>query len=185
MELFPAQPNLSLWISPLNNTASSIWRRGGEEEMDLGFWKRALESRASLSSMRTDLNLPNPARVFDTTNTFAAPHHQHHHLLHGGFARPQLGDEVNLQRPIRGIPVYQNPLSFPFTPHYHHHQQQYHHQRQHHFESSYNHIATAPSVAPYTSQGLMRSRFLSRFPSKPSMRAPRMRWTTTLHHQWV
>ncbi|XP_042022300.1 probable transcription factor KAN2 isoform X1 [Salvia splendens] len=182
MELFPAQPDLSLRISPLNSTTSSSWRRG-EEEMDLGFWKRALESRASLSSMpKPDLNLSNPARVSDTTNTAAT--HQHHHLLHGRFARPQLGEEVNLLRPIRGIPVYQNPPSFPFTPHYHHHQQQHQHQ-QHHLESSYNHIATAASVAPYTSQGLMRSRFLSRFPAKRSMRAPRMRWTTTLHARFV
>ncbi|KAG6396913.1 hypothetical protein SASPL_143072 [Salvia splendens] len=171
MELFPAQPDLSLRISPLNSTTSSSWRRG-EEEMDLGFWKRALESRASLSSIpKPDLSLSNPPRLSDTT---AATHH----LLHGGFSRPQLGEEVNLLRPIRGIPVYQNPPSFPFTPHYHHHQQQ-------HLESSYNHIATAASVAPYTSQGLLRSRFLSRFPAKRSMRTPRMRWTTTLHARFV
>lgn len=31
----------------------------------------------------------------------------------------------------------------------------------------------------------MRSRFLSRFPAKRSMRAPRMRWTTTLHARFV
>ncbi|KAL1568874.1 putative transcription factor KAN2 isoform X4 [Salvia divinorum] len=174
MELFPAQPDLSLRISPLSSTTSSNWRRG-EEEMDLGFWKRALESRTSLSSMpKPDPSLSNPARVSDITT---APHH-HHHLYHGGFARPQIGEEVNLLRPIRGIPVYQNPPSFPFTAHYHHHQQ-------HHLEAPYNHIATAASVAPYTSQGLMRSRFLSRFPAKRSMRAPRMRWTTTLHARFV
>ncbi|KAK8603867.1 hypothetical protein V6N13_096334 [Hibiscus sabdariffa] len=31
----------------------------------------------------------------------------------------------------------------------------------------------------------MRSRFMSRFPAKRSMRAPRMRWTTTLHARFV
>ncbi|KAL2925866.1 putative transcription factor KAN2 [Bienertia sinuspersici] len=31
----------------------------------------------------------------------------------------------------------------------------------------------------------MRSRFLSRFPAKRSMRAPRMRWTSTLHARFV
>ncbi|XP_057777035.1 probable transcription factor KAN2 isoform X2 [Salvia miltiorrhiza] len=171
MELFPAQPDLSLRISPLNSTTSSNWRRG-EEEMDLGFWKRALESRTSLSSMaKADLPLSNPARVSDP---LTAPNH--HRILH---PRPQLDEEVSLLKPIRGIPVYQNPPSFPFAAH--------HHQQQRHLEASFasvNHLATA-SVAPYTSQALMRSRFLSRFPAKRSMRAPRMRWTTTLHARFV
>ncbi|KAE8699200.1 nbs-lrr resistance protein [Hibiscus syriacus] len=35
------------------------------------------------------------------------------------------------------------------------------------------------SFNPFQSQGLMRSRFMSRFPAKRSMRAPMMRWTTT------
>ncbi|KAL0394880.1 UNVERIFIED_CONTAM: putative transcription factor KAN2, partial [Sesamum latifolium] len=37
----------------------------------------------------------------------------------------------------------------------------------------------------YHSQELLRSRFLSRFPAKRSMRAPRMRWTSTLHARFV
>ncbi|XP_022756956.1 probable transcription factor KAN2 isoform X3 [Durio zibethinus] len=41
------------------------------------------------------------------------------------------------------------------------------------------------SLSPFQSQGLMRSRFISRFPAKRSMRAPRMRWTTTLHARFV
>ncbi|KAL6521367.1 hypothetical protein OROGR_017936 [Orobanche gracilis] len=33
--------------------------------------------------------------------------------------------------------------------------------------------------------GIMRSRFLSKMPAKRSMRAPRMRWTSTLHSRFV
>ncbi|XP_057492301.1 transcription repressor KAN1-like isoform X3 [Actinidia eriantha] len=35
------------------------------------------------------------------------------------------------------------------------------------------------------SHGLMRSRFMPKLPSKRSMRAPRMRWTSTLHTRFV
>lgn len=35
------------------------------------------------------------------------------------------------------------------------------------------------------SHGLIRSRFLPKLPTKRSMRAPRMRWTTTLHARFV
>ncbi|KAL8550115.1 hypothetical protein ACS0TY_008805 [Phlomoides rotata] len=36
-----------------------------------------------------------------------------------------------------------------------------------------------------THHGFMRSRFLSKLPAKRSMRAPRMRWTSTLHSRFV
>ncbi|RWW57179.1 hypothetical protein BHE74_00036078 [Ensete ventricosum] len=35
------------------------------------------------------------------------------------------------------------------------------------------------------SQNLMRSRFLPRYPTKRSTRAPRMRWTSSLHTRFV
>ncbi|KAK7321471.1 hypothetical protein VNO77_32147 [Canavalia gladiata] len=40
-------------------------------------------------------------------------------------------------------------------------------------------------VTSEPSSGLMRSRFLPKLPSKRSMRAPRMRWTSTLHARFV
>lgn len=124
-----------------------------------------------------------------------------------------MGSELGYLRPIRGIPVYQNPPpSFPFAPpglpqpldsstvagaaaaaaaglangsivspasnHHHHH---HHHQQQHipyQSPSSHHHHH-------HHHQGLIRSRFLSRFPAKRSMRAPRMRWTSTLHARFV
>lgn len=161
MELFPAQPDLSLRISPLNTTTSSSnWRRSEEEMDNLGFWKRALDPRNS------DLSLSNPSDVL---------HPSPHHLLHGGRFVPHGGGELepSFLRPIRGIPVYQNPPSFPFAAH-----------RQH------LDAAVLPSSAVNhhhitTPQSFMRSRFLSRFPPKRSMRAPRMRWTTTLHSRFV
>lgn len=104
MELFPAQPDLSLQISPPN------YRRNDEDD---------------------PFSHPNP-----TTTHFR-------HLFHGGpFHHRRRLEEEN--HPIRGIPVYQNPH-----------------------------------------QGLMRSRYFSRFPPKRSIRAPRMRWTTTLHARFV
>ncbi|KAH7576486.1 hypothetical protein JRO89_XS01G0080900 [Xanthoceras sorbifolium] len=224
MELFPAQPDLSLQISPPNSKPTSTWRRT-EEEMDLGFWKRALDSRNSVSSMAKpdgcfELSLSNP-RVSESNNSnqfhllqnntncngnlfhsfqqnqypthhqnqlhnpAVLYHHHHHQQQHQQHHLHQQGlsQELGFLRPIRGIPVYQNPPhpspSFPFP--------------QQALDSS---LATSPpslvtnntstsSLSPYQSQGLMRSRFISRFPAKRSMRAPRMRWTTTLHARFV
>ncbi|KAK1568794.1 hypothetical protein Q3G72_028816 [Acer saccharum] len=219
MELFPAQPDLSLQISPPNSKATSTWRRTStEEEMDLGFWKRALDARNSVSSMDScfELSLSNPRISHESNNsnllqnntnscngnifhsfqhnnqyhhqnqlhnpaaTAAAVLYQHHH--HQQQQQQGLSHELGFLRPIRGIPVYQNPPhhpSFPFP-----HQQA--------LDSSSS-LATSPpslvtnnNTSPYQSQGLMRSRFISsRFPAKRSMRAPRMRWTTTLHNRFV
>lgn len=50
-----------------------------------------------------------------------------------------------------------------------------HHQLHHHH-------GVGPSEA---SHGMMRSRFIPKLPTKRSMRAPRMRWTSTLHARFV
>ncbi|XP_022736984.1 probable transcription factor KAN2 isoform X2 [Durio zibethinus] len=215
MELFPAQPDLSLQISPPNSKPTSTWRRT-EEDMDLGFWKRALDSRNSMSSMAKpdncfELSLSNP-RVSESNsnhlhllqngsancngNLFHAFHqnqfpHHHNQLQHPVLYQHQqqqqqqqqgLGQELGFLRPIRGIPVYQNPPPppFPFA--------------QQPLDSSLtsspsslasNHTSNTTSLSPFQSPGLIRSRFMSRFPAKRSMRAPRMRWTTTLHARFV
>ncbi|XP_044503264.1 probable transcription factor KAN2 isoform X2 [Mangifera indica] len=225
MELFPAQPDLSLQISPPNTKPTSTWRRNNttkEGEMDLGLWKRALDSRNSMSSMAKpdscfELSLSNPRVSESNSNQFHflqninncngnlfhsfpqnqypnhhqnqlhnpvlyhRPHHHHHH--HHQQQQQGLNQELGFLRPIRGIPVYQNPPAasppFPFP--------------QQPFDSS---LATSPSslvtnntstssLSSFQSQGLMRSKFMSRFPAKRSMRAPRMRWTTTLHARFV
>ncbi|KAL3527422.1 hypothetical protein ACH5RR_012078 [Cinchona calisaya] len=53
------------------------------------------------------------------------------------------------------------------------------HQLHHHHPSQYG---LGSSEA---SHGMMRSRFLPKLPAKRSMRAPRMRWTSTLHARFV
>ncbi|KAK6146472.1 hypothetical protein DH2020_020341 [Rehmannia glutinosa] len=188
MELFPAQPDLSLQISPPNSKPSSSWRTT-EDEINMGFWKRASMPNNKPDNNSFDLSLPNPTRHISEPKSNHFQHH-HHHLIHGGrfFQQPAahllrqgLGDEINYLRPIRGIPVYQNPPpSFAFAAAANNHRN---------FDAvplmpssnNNNHVNSIGNQ----SQGLMRSRFLSRFPAKRSMRAPRMRWTTTLHARFV
>ncbi|KAL3735700.1 hypothetical protein ACJRO7_024777 [Eucalyptus globulus] len=55
---------------------------------------------------------------------------------------------------------------------------QYHHHHHHH--SQYAVIGSSEA-----SHGMMRSRFVPKLPVKRSMRAPRMRWTSTLHARFV
>ncbi|KAJ6943058.1 transcription factor KAN2 isoform X2 [Populus alba x Populus x berolinensis] len=214
MELFPAQPDLSLQISPPNSKPTSTWRRT-EEEMDLGFWTRALDSRNSISNSMAkpdtcfELSLSNP-RVSEPNsnhfhnilqnsnncngnnlfhsfqqNQYTHHHHQqnhlhnHHPVLFQQQQQQGLSQELGFLRPIRGIPVYQNPPSpFPFS------QQTFDNTCSQASSLAANN-SSATSISPYQSQGSMRSRFMSRFPAKRSMRAPRMRWTTTLHARFV
>ncbi|KAJ9152440.1 hypothetical protein P3X46_026006 [Hevea brasiliensis] len=211
MELFPAQPDLSLQISPPNSKPTSTWRRT-EEEMDLGFWKRALDSRNTMSSMAKpdacfELSLSNPRvsepgsnhfhllqntgnyngkNIFHSFQQNLYQHHlQENHLHHHQnplFQQQQQqqgpSQELGFLRPIRGIPVYQNPTPFSVSQ-----------QPLDSTGAQNSSLATtnssSSSLSPYQSPGFMRSRLMSRFPAKRSMRAPRMRWTTTLHARFV
>ncbi|CAK9173436.1 unnamed protein product [Ilex paraguariensis] len=198
MELFPAQPDLSLQISPPNSKSTSGWRRT-EDEINLGFWKRALDSRNSISSTAKpnnffDLSLSNPMvsetnsnnfqfRQNGNTNLFHSfqqnqyPNHpDQFHQIHQLFQQQQhneISPELGYLRPIRGIPVYHQNPPFPFS--------------QQPLDSSVSTTTASRTIisSPFQSQGLIRSKFLSRFPAKRSMRAPRMRWTTTLHARFV
>ncbi|XP_010538385.1 PREDICTED: probable transcription factor KAN2 [Tarenaya hassleriana] len=206
MELFPAQPDLSLQIHPPDRKLTSTWQRRPAEEagdLDLGFWRRALEPSDSKTDSSTEPNssplsrfLPN-CNGSDALNSFqfqtrekeqVFQEQQNQELRHGVL----LIQDLNFLRPIRGVPLYQNPpppQCFPFdpsspcvnnlsactnsglqNPNYHpnHHLQHRHHHHHH--------------------RGLMtnnQSRLMPRFPAKRSMRAPRMRWTTTLHARFV
>ncbi|XP_009800761.1 probable transcription factor KAN2 isoform X2 [Nicotiana sylvestris] len=197
MELFPAQPDLSLQISPPNNkpSSSSSWKRSTsnssneDQEMDLGFWKRALESRNS-SNNNNNINNSSCFELSLSSNINPKPNSSQyfHHLqnTNTNFIRSLHQNQV--LNPIRGVPVYnQNPI-FPYDntnttttlP----------------IPSSvssfnYNHtISSSNSHSHFQSHlyhqnGLIRSRFMSRFPAKRSMRAPRMRWTSTLHARFI
>ncbi|XP_073102077.1 probable transcription factor KAN2 isoform X3 [Elaeis guineensis] len=186
MELFPAQPDLSLQISPPDSKPTSSWSKSAES-LDLGFWRRAMDSTSSSiitpSTPKADtggfhLSLANPT-VSNTNTSSHLPHHpiHHHHqqqLLHDGYHQ-----DLGIMRPIRGIPVYQTLPPFSFLQNQQ--QNQKHHHQQHLCDSS-----STTASTPYTMQGMPRSpRFLPRFPAKRGMRAPRMRWTTTLHARFV
>nr|QEX51333.1 putative transcription factor KAN2 isoform X5 [Cymbidium ensifolium] len=156
MELFPAQPDLSLQISPPSSSKPSTrWNSSSTEETnDLEFWRSPAaaaspflpaKSSASAGTIGFDLSLTSPS---PSTATIS----RHPSLIHDSHRQ-----DLTFLRPIRGIPVYHTSPSFPFPPHH-----------LHLFDSS-----RSPS------------RFLPRFPAKRSMRAPRMRWTSTLHARFV
>ncbi|KAI4311552.1 hypothetical protein MLD38_036438 [Melastoma candidum] len=212
MELFPVQPDLSLQISPPSIKPSSLpaWRSksGITEEEDLaaadpnlGFWKRALKQVGYPARLHPEGAMTVPCRGFDNSPAstpvnpmgniprsddlrhnlnYPNQNYTQRNYLHRH--SPDLGS----LRPIRGVPVYQTPCgSYPFS----------------HLDpralpntmsGSKGTVGTNNSGHPnprpqhlYHSHNMMRSRFLSRFPSKRSMRAPRMRWTTTLHARFV
>ncbi|THU56297.1 hypothetical protein C4D60_Mb11t15790 [Musa balbisiana] len=90
--------------------------------------------------------------------------HQHHFqqrnpFLHEGYRR-----DPGPIMPIRGVPVYHRPPAFHFGLR----------NRQH-----------LPHPCDSTSPSRSTPRLLPRFPAKRSTRAPRMRWTTTLHARFV
>ncbi|XP_071693284.1 probable transcription factor KAN2 [Rutidosis leptorrhynchoides] len=209
MELFPAQPDLSLQISPPNTKPTSkTWRTSStpsdqdhNHDLNLGnLWKTAINSKQLHhnhhqqqqqqhhgSTRRLDpsfgLALSNPGStnsdlthfhnlLSQTTNTTTSNtypyNNQYHQNQHHGFS-----SDLGFLKPIRGIPVYyQNtPPNFPVLANPHQKNQTLYDP----CNNSTNNI-----------NNIVRSRFLpSRFPSKRSMRAPRMRWTTTLHSRFV
>lgn len=237
MELFPAQPDLSLQISPPNTKPTSkTWRTSStptdhhqdHNDLDLGnLWKRAFNSQqlhhhhhhqqqqqqqqphqqqqqqqqhvgstrrpdpsfglalsnpGSTHSTNSDLthfhNLLSQNNNTPTSNIYPNYQHQHHQNQnhHQGFS-----SDLGFLKPIRGIPVYYHntPPNFPILAHPH--------QKNQPLLDSYNNSNTTNSLIHGNNiNNIVRSRFLSsRFPSKRSMRAPRMRWTTTLHARFV
>ncbi|GMH22587.1 hypothetical protein Nepgr_024430 [Nepenthes gracilis] len=236
LELLPAQPDLSLQISPPNSEPTSTsWRRDHrQEELDLGFWKRALDSSNSsicnsggkqddTARNYFDLSLSN--QIMNSSHSSSEPcsdkllhplrksssgngnvskicsdstirrnqllHHRPlvQQQLHSQGGGPQgFSPELRFLRPIRGIPVYQNPPPpsfFQFAPH-----PLLAHSSSTSAPPNMHPISTntTGNMNPYLShhhQGLTRSRFLSRFAAKRSVRAPRMRWTSTLHARFV
>lgn len=187
MELFPAQPDLSLQISTPASRPTSSWRKK-DDDMDLGFWRRALDSNTSTKPSGNtstcssfDFSLPNPTDNYHPLHHVNNHNHQQHiNLIHHQQNYPHqhqqqhgLHQDLAFLRPIRGIPVYHTPPSLSFL------------QQTTPFDSQASSASTITSSSSLHSQSLMRSRFLSRFPAKRSMRAPRMRWTTTLHNRFV
>lgn len=73
--------------------------------------------------------------------------------------------------PVGGGTTRFNGLSSSYQLHHHHH---------HH-----NQYGVVGPSHHEVSHSMMRSRFLPKLPTKRSMRAPRMRWTSTLHARFV
>lgn len=58
--------------------------------------------------------------------------------------------------------------------------------QQHQHSQYYNGVGSlGPTTSSHENSLMMRSRFVPKFPPKRSMRAPRMRWTTSLHARFV
>uniref|UniRef100_A0A0D3DKX3 HTH myb-type domain-containing protein n=1 Tax=Brassica oleracea var. oleracea TaxID=109376 RepID=A0A0D3DKX3_BRAOL len=188
MELFPAQPDLSLQISPPNSKPSSTWQRRrsttdqeDHEELDLGFWRRALDSRTSSlvsnSSSKKTNNHHYPLEDLSlSNNSHPHNHHQQHH-------HPHLLPICNGSNILTS---FQNPSIPKHTPPHHHHRPPPF------FPFDTSSLVPSSSPAPngnnnnnHQHHTMNRARFMPRFPAKRSMRAPRMRWTTTLHARFV
>ncbi|XP_042420996.1 probable transcription factor KAN2 [Zingiber officinale] len=167
MELFSAQPELSLQISPPSGSTPSTWRPKpgpGEESIEIGFWRNPAVDRNIKSSYSSE-----PA-AFDLS--LAGPQQHHHRQCHHQVPSEPGLHGISLLKPIKGIPVYNRSLhdlcdssstsnaSSLFAP---------------------THLGLLPRSSP-SSRCYLPSRF---FLGKRGMRAPRMRWTATLHTRFV
>lgn len=166
MELFPRQPDLALQISTTSSSSTEAsWPRPSDAGGNSGsssimdhFSNQLGFWRASSDLAATATNDGRlSARPMPPSATAGASYSNSNHYYH----------RVNssaLLKPIRGVPIY------------HHHPFQLH-QQQH----------MAMTYRGYNGGGgLLPSSRSSRFPpGRRSVRAPRMRWTTTLHARFV
>ncbi|XP_074571931.1 putative transcription factor KAN2 [Curcuma longa] len=182
MELFSAQPELSLQINPPGGSTPSTWRpKPGEESIDIGFWRNPAgtdrnirnsyaDSNASSEPAACDLSLAGPQQLLQYPHHHHRRHHHHQVPSEPGLHQSQLHG-ISLLKPIKGIPIYNRPLhdlcdssstsnASLFSP---------------------THLGLLPRSSP-SSRCFLPSRF---FVGKRGMRAPRMRWTATLHTRFV
>lgn len=161
MELFPTQPDLSLQISPPTTRNSGGHADGGETFQNID---RNLIINTGKQGTQFDLSLERPTTTTTTTPAVFRDHSARNREDGGWFYADNINRVVTMMRPITGIPVYHqntpsssssSPLSFPL------------HQN------------------PISDSNGVYSRFFTRVPGKRSMRAPRMRWTTSLHGRFV
>ncbi|XP_031502866.1 probable transcription factor KAN2 isoform X2 [Nymphaea colorata] len=188
MELSHPTPDLSLQISPPNAKPTPTWLRDSEpvaahhqKQQMAVFWRHNLgpnqispttnteaSFQLSLASPRPPESDAAPARLFLDPADAKAHHHymgQHHHQYHHHPYAHGYGF-----RPIRGVPVYHSP-QYPFLP------------SDSFATSILPELPSSPSSSP--AAGVFRSRYGARFPAKRSLRAPRMRWTSSLHARFV
>uniref|UniRef100_K3Z0Z9 Uncharacterized protein n=1 Tax=Setaria italica TaxID=4555 RepID=K3Z0Z9_SETIT len=192
MELFPAHPDLQLQISPPPAT----------KPMELGFWKRALDTTspatttaaaaAVAATTAPSLSFASSAPTTAVGFHAAAGGHHHHQAPGSHFGLPFLHHtqpilpegggggglrDLASMRPIRGIPVYNISQPLPFLqshPHHHHH-----HQHCYDAIAGMGHSGGGPRSPKAAALRLAGA------PAKRGARAPRMRWTTSLHARFV
>ncbi|XP_042425371.1 probable transcription factor KAN2 isoform X3 [Zingiber officinale] len=165
MEFFSAQPDLSLRISPPSATST-------DESIELGFWRKPSVSTASSSPFAAAAAAAK-AGVGEATSTdftlktsptcpYFLHFDQHHHQ-----------DPLSLMKPIRGIPVYDRRLPLPFTLC--------------DSSSSSSNSLFAPAQLGLSRMSSPRYYLPPQrlFAGKRGARAPRMRWTATLHARFV
>ncbi|PON96798.1 KANADI transcription factor [Trema orientale] len=203
-------PDLSLHIRPPNSAPSSICtgRNGAESEGSaFDIWRKdeaageagggGLRSSHSDSSIRatrpladTQLSLAttiseaeSPWRRRVINSTFPSREGEESAasarlMINQGFSMLDVSNNSEKQlKPIKGIPIY-NTYSFPFSP----------------FDESsrlrsdgskfHSHNPQFGIEASDFSNGF-RPRFMPKLQNKRNMRAPRMRWTSSLHARFV
>ncbi|KAF3560945.1 hypothetical protein DY000_02018835 [Brassica cretica] len=122
-------------------------------------------------------NIHRPIRGIPVYQNRSFPFHQQTSL-------PSLGgggdlDQISILNSSSGYNnAYRSLQSSPRlrgVPLHHHH---------HHHHNHYGVVGSTDSSSPHH-HGMIRSRFLPKMPTKRSMRAPRMRWTSSLHARFV
>ncbi|RWW74221.1 hypothetical protein BHE74_00017850 [Ensete ventricosum] len=125
-------------------------------------WRRTADGNLGLGFCRRAIDSSHKSTNSDsvaTDNAHQLHFQQHHPFLHEGYRR-----DLSPIMPIRGVPVYHHPPAFHFGLRDRQHQ---------------------PHPCDSMSPSRSTPRLLRRFPAKRSTRAPRMRWTTTLHARFV
>ncbi|CAH2078755.1 unnamed protein product [Thlaspi arvense] len=163
MELFPSQPDLCLKISTRRDEEGE-YQEQEQVERRLGFRGKASDSKSSDSLIHT--------LQFTSNNEPIKIDNQEHKEPLDQDLRSML-----MMRPIRGIPLYQNQILdhyyYSTTPPFFFSEVNGQHANPNNrFNLHHRHRRQAQPQTP-------------RFTVKRGARAPRMRWTTTLHAHFV
>ncbi|KAL1200633.1 putative transcription factor KAN3 [Cardamine amara subsp. amara] len=179
MELFPSQPDLYLKISRRREEEEEEEEKENQEqevERRLGFRSKASDSDRKSSSG----NLIHTLQFTSSNEPTKIDNNQEHNKSLEQDMRSML-----MMRPIRGIPLYQNQVlehyyysSTSPTPFFFSEVNGQHASR---------HLVTNPNCSSnfYHRNRRQAQPQPPRFTAKRGVRAPRMRWTTTLHAHFV
>lgn len=200
-------PDLSLHISPPNtNTSSTTSPNSSNDSYSFDIWRKLEDNRLGLLKSHSEYCSIKPPPPADTSLSLANQHEiSRRNMINQGISlRDYSGAAVGV-KPIKGIPVYNNNNSsnnnssmFPvfsgpdidrlrFYPSA---------GTSTTGRSSFNGISMetirpfhemygTSASSPEFCNGMMRSRFMPPKLQKRNMRAPRMRWTSSLHSRFV